>query len=162
MSGRSVDGSGLPEGGFAALVPELSVSDLSASIRFWCDIVGFRVAYARPENGFAYLHRERAQVMLEAINGHWETGAMHRPFGRGINLQIEVAALSPILAGLVAKGWPLFKAPHEAWYRAGLNEVGLRQCLVQDPDGYLLRFAETLGSRTPAREISPGGPGSSR
>ncbi|MEN3211449.1 VOC family protein [Methylorubrum populi] len=147
MSGRSSDRDGLPEGGFAGLAPELSVTDLPESLRFWCDVLGFRVAYARPENGFADLQRERAQVMLEAINERWETGALARPFGRGINLQIEVTALAPILVGLEAVGWPLFKPPHEAWYRAGRYDVGLRQCLVQDPDGYLLRFAETLGVR---------------
>lgn len=69
MSGPSNDEGEIPEGGFAALVPELSVSDLSASLRFWCGVVGVRVAFARPESGFAYLARERAQVMLEARNG---------------------------------------------------------------------------------------------
>ncbi|AWI91854.1 VOC family protein [Methylobacterium sp. DM1] len=142
-----MDGDGLPEGGFAALAPELSVTDLSASLRFWCGTLGFRIVYARPESGFVSLQRERAQVMLEAINGRWQTGALAHPFGRGINLQIEVTALAPILAGLERVGWPLFEPPHEAWYRAGRCEVGLRQCLVQDPDGYLLRFAEALGTR---------------
>ena len=44
-----------PENGFAPLVPELDVFDLAASLRFWRDVLGFRVAYRRPENGFAYL-----------------------------------------------------------------------------------------------------------
>ncbi len=37
-----------PEGGFAALTPELSVRDLDVSLRFWCDLLGFTVAYDRP------------------------------------------------------------------------------------------------------------------
>ncbi len=33
--------------------------------------------------------------------------------------------------------------------------TGARQFLVQDPDGYLLRFFQSLGQRRSAPEISP-------
>ena len=39
----------------AKLVPELLVIDLAASLRFWCELLGFMIAYDRPEEGFAYL-----------------------------------------------------------------------------------------------------------
>src|SRR5271167_5024715 len=57
--GRRVPGSPghLPVGGFAPMVPELDVLDLEASLGFWCGILGFTVAYDRPERGFAYLER---------------------------------------------------------------------------------------------------------
>ena len=35
----------VPRGGFNALVPELDVSDLAVSLRFWCDLLGFEIAY---------------------------------------------------------------------------------------------------------------------
>ncbi|MBE7220465.1 MAG: VOC family protein [Caulobacteraceae bacterium] len=133
--------------GFAALVPELGVDDIAASLAFWCGPLGFTVAYDRPAARFAYLEREGAQVMLCERNGRWDTGGTVRPYGRGLNLQITVAALQPILNGLAQAGWPLFAAPAEAWYRAGPVERGQREMLVQDPDGYLLRFAEFLGLR---------------
>ena len=148
---------GLPQGGFAAMVPELDVSDLRVSIAFWCDVLGFEVAYARPEAALAYLEREGAQIMLNAISGRWQTGALDRPFGRGVNLQVAVSSLDPILERLETARLALFELPHEAWYRAGNQEVGLRQCLVQDPDGYLIRLAEPLG----LRDLSPGSPASS-
>ncbi|CAA2099614.1 hypothetical protein MBUL_00241 [Methylobacterium bullatum] len=147
-------GDGLPAGGFSPLVPELDVHDLAASLAFWREVLGFSVAYSRPENGFAYLERGGAQVMLNVINGNWLTGRLEPPLGRGINLQIAVDAVDPILAALDAASWPLFRPAHEAWYRIGKMEVGLRQFLVQDPDGYLLRFAEGLGRRP----LSPGEP----
>jgi catechol 2,3-dioxygenase-like lactoylglutathione lyase family enzyme len=131
-----------PEGGFAPLAPELDVTDLDASLRFWCGILGFRISYARPEDGFAYLEREGAQVMLCRRNGNWETASLEHPFGRGLNLQIAVAALDPVIDRLRAAGWPLFREAHAARYRVGESFVSLRQILVQDPDGYLLRFAE--------------------
>lgn len=138
----------VPTGGFAPLVPELEVSDLAASLRFWCGPLGFRVAYHRPENLFAYLERpEGAQVMLNQANGNWDTGPLDPPFGRGINFEIAVGSFAPILRALAAIGWPLFRPLQDAWYRVGDTEVGNRQFLVQDPDGYLLRFAEALGRR---------------
>ncbi|MET7243865.1 VOC family protein [Methylobacterium sp. EM32] len=134
----------------ATLVPELVVTDLAASLRFWVDLIGFRIAYDRPENNFAYLDLDGSQVMLDQYNPsdrRWRTGPMERPFGRGINFQIEVAAVEPVLDRLEAAGWPLFMAVEDAWYRAGTIEVGQRQFLVQDPDGYLLRLGAKLGER---------------
>jgi hypothetical protein len=41
----------------------------------------------------------------------------------------------------------LFRKPHDAWYRVGAHEDGNHQFPVQDPGGYLLRFAESFGTR---------------
>ena len=146
----------IPAGGFAPLVPELDVFDLPRSRHFWCDLLGFRVADERPESGFAHLERPgRVQVMLSQVNGNWDTAPLDPPLGRGINFQISVDRIAPMVAALAAVGWPLFRAPLDAWYRVGTVEVGNRQFLVQDPDGYLLRFSEDLGER-PARPPDPG------
>jgi len=136
-----------PRGGFAALVPELDVTNLEASLRFWCGPLGFEVAFDRPAARFAYLARGPIQVMLCERNGNWEVAELRRPFGRGINLEMNVERLAPILAALEAGNWPLFREPNEAWYRTGDCESGQLEFLVQDPDGYLLRFAENLGER---------------
>ncbi len=140
------------------MVPELLVSDLDASLRFWRGLCGFAVAYDRPEDRFAYLDRAGRQVMLEEVMApgrRWVTAPLERPFGRGINLQITVDDVAPILASLDAAGWPLFLEPEEVWYRAGTGETGVRQFLVKDPDGYLVRFSQGLGLR-PA--VKPGFP----
>lgn len=137
----------LPTGGFARLVPELDVFDLEQSRKFWCDILGFQIAYQRPESRFIYLERRGAQVMLCRRNGNWETGLLERPLGRGINFQFFVDSVAPLLDALKNAQWPLFRECHDAWYRVAGEERGNRQFLVQDPDGYLLRFAEDLGSK---------------
>ena len=104
--------------------------------------------YERVEVGFAYLVRERAQVMLEQLSGEsWSVGELTKPFGKGTNLQIATFSIAPLLERLAAANWPLFVQPAERWYRTGSVESGQRQFLVQDPDGYLLRFAEGLGER---------------
>ena len=134
----------------ALLVPELIVEDLSASLRFWCDLAGFVAEYDRPETGFAFLTREGVSFMLEqrsAADRTWETAALQRPYGRGVNFQITVAAIEPILVAMRHADWPLFLDSEEKWYRVRGRETGVRQFLVQDPDGYLLRFSELLGWR---------------
>ncbi len=150
------DGGGtLPKDGFNALVPELDVSDLVASLRFWCDLLGFAIAYDRPAARFAYLARGPIQVMLCERNGNWDVGRLSQPFGRGVNFQMMVGALAPILAALEAANWPLFRKPNDAWYRAGNREIGQKEFLVQDPDGYLLRFAQPIGVRTNLKSFRP-------
>ncbi|MGH1588272.1 bleomycin resistance protein [Methylobacterium phyllosphaerae] len=148
---RSRGSGGAPRDGIGALVPELCVADLDASLNFWCGLLGFVIAYDRPAARFAFLTRGAAQIMLCQRNGSWETAALEYPFGRGINLQTMIEPLDPVLTALEAAGWPLFEAPSEAWYRVGEEERGQRECLVQDPDGYLVRLAETLGIRAPVR-----------
>ncbi|UNM17398.1 VOC family protein [Pseudomonas sp. ArH3a] len=132
------------------LVPELMVTDLNKSLEFWVALLGFKVAYQRLEDGFAYLDLEGAQVMLEQVDplaNQWQTGALEPPFGRGMNLQIDVAAVLAVIQRLGAAAYPLFTASKDVWYREGEIEVGQREFLVQDPDGYLVRLVERLGER---------------
>jgi hypothetical protein len=136
-----------PDGGFARVIPELHVNDLDASLRFWCDTCGFQVAYRRPEERFVFLELQGAQIMLCQRHGRYETGGMERPLGQGAMFQIYLETVEPIISGLKRVGWPRYEEPRESSYRVGENERGLRHLLVQDPDGYLIMFAQSLGSR---------------
>lgn len=131
------------------LVPELAVTDYEASRRFWCDLVGFSLRYERPEEGFGYLVLGNAHLMLDQINQGrtWATGALEAPLGRGINLEIQVAPLDAAWERLTQAQWPIFVEPEEKWYRAGDVEIGVRQFLIQDPDGYLVRLQQEIGER---------------
>ena len=132
------------------LVPELIVTDLRTSLHFWTTLVGFGIAYERPEEGFAYLDLHGAQIMLEQQNSveqQWLSDELTAPFGRGINLQIEVVCVDTVINRLQTAQWPLFLEREEVWYRADDKEVGQRQFLAQDPDGYLVRLVENLGER---------------
>jgi len=129
------------------MVPELSVSDFDRSLDFYVDLVGFEILYARPESAFAYLSLDGAELMIERTSGTWSTGPLEQPYGRGINFQIMVADLAALHARLVTQGYPIMVPIEERWYRRGDVFDGQQQFLVQDPDGYLLRFAEDLGTR---------------
>ncbi len=137
-----------PEGGWSRLVCELLVEDLSQSLAFWCDVIGFSIAYRRPEQAFAYLELDGAQIMLCQRSGNWETAPLTRPFGRGIMFQLQVDKLSAVEARLEAVQWPLYDGPREVWRQTGNVEKGQREIFVQDPDGYLVMLNEVIGLRS--------------
>ena len=129
----------------AKLVPELLVSNHAASRDFYVRVIGFAARYERLAEKFSYLDLDGAEIMIEEETDFWITAPREKPYGRGINLQIAVAALDPILSRLMAANIALFRPVEEAWYRSGDTYSGNRQFLVQDPDGYLLRFFQDLG-----------------
>lgn len=134
---------------WAPLVPELLVADLARSLAFYCGLCGFHLRYQRPEDGFAYLDLNGAQIMLEELSDEsWLSGPIQPPFGRGLNLQIEVPDCAALLERLAAAGVAPFRPLSTDWYREGAIEHGQSQFLVQDPDGYLLRFMQPLGTRS--------------
>ena len=131
----------------ARLVPELKVSDFARSLAFYVDLAGFSILYDRPEFEFAYLSLGGAELMIEQDDGMWRTGPLEHPYGRGINLQIEVSDVEAIYRRFVARGHPIMVPLETRWYRRDDVYLGQKQFLVQDPDGYLLRFGEDLGAR---------------
>jgi len=138
-----------PEPGdhYNPMVPELVVRNLAKSLEFY-SLLGFSIKYEREEDRFVYLELDRVNLMLEEISASsWITSDLETPYGRGINFQIEVSGLDDLVARLKKRNLALFKDIEERWYRAGNFERGLRQFLVQDPDGYLLRFNEVIGTR---------------
>lgn len=132
-----------------ALVPELSIVDYQKSLDFYTRILGFSIMYQREEEGFAYLTLGQAELMIDQIGKGrtWKTSDFEYPLGRGVNFQIEVSSIHPLLGALKSNGIALFLDVEEKWYRKDTIEVGNKQFLVQDPDGYLLRFTEDLGER---------------
>ncbi|UVL26882.1 bleomycin resistance protein [Pseudomonas donghuensis] len=133
-----------------ALVPELIVTDLQRSLGFYCATGGFSVEYQRTEDNFAFLSLGHSQIMLEQdwhSESPWRVGPLQAPFGRGLNLQILCENANALAGAFEAAGYPLRRGVEDHWYRSEVKQVGQRNFLIQDPDGYLLRFFEDLGVR---------------
>jgi catechol 2,3-dioxygenase-like lactoylglutathione lyase family enzyme len=138
-----------------SLTPELSCSDFKKSLQFYTDTLGFIVQYQRPEDGFAMLERQGARIMLDQISNdsvtdtdrNWISGALEFPYGRGINLQIETDNVDDLYDRVNKSGARVFLPLEEKWYRVDEQQLGNRQFIVMDPDGYLLRFFQDLGER---------------
>ncbi|MGN1372092.1 MAG: bleomycin resistance protein [Candidatus Coprovivens sp.] len=131
---------------FNKTIPELDVTNLDKTIKFY-ETCGFKIEYERNESKFVFMSLGEIQFMfceLKDIN-KWETGKLEYPFGRGINFQLEVDNVDNIYNSLVDNGYKIMIELEENWYRQNDKYLGNKEFLVQDPDGYLLRFSEDLG-----------------
>jgi len=140
------------------LTPELYCSDIRTSVKFYTELLGFKIQYERNEEGFAMLERQSCRIMLDQVRTKtaadecrtWLAGPLERPFGRGINLQMITADVDGLYKRVQASDAKIFLRLEEKWYRANEIELGNRQFIVSDPDGYLLRFFQDLGERRSA------------
>jgi len=131
------------------LVPELTVTDFARSLDFYTRLLGFTVRYSRSEPDFAYLDCGGAQLMLEARHeGDWKVAELEAPLGRGINFTIEMSGVDACCQRVLAAGWPLFQPLRDRSYMVNKDEESvMREFLLQDPDGYLLRPSQYLEKR---------------
>lgn len=132
------------------MLPELDVFNLSDSLNFYTKLIGFHIVYDRKEDKFAFLQLENVQLMIQQIdkeNNKWQTGKLSYPLGVGINFQIEVSNVNDIYNRLKKVGYKIFEDMEEHWYRKDNILIGCREFLVQDPNGYLLRFSQDLGNK---------------
>ncbi|MGR3290277.1 MAG: bleomycin resistance protein [Paracoccaceae bacterium] len=132
----------------AKLVPELVCRDASVSKKFYVEILGFRLLYERPNHGFYYLERQGAEIMIEQLSDtSWIADRLEPPFGRGLHFQVETTNLAKLYETCKSNSVKMFRDWEEAWYRADDHYVGQSQFVICDPDGYMLRFVESLGKR---------------
>lgn len=133
---------------FNKIIPELSVTNLKSSLEFY-KTVGFKIEYERPENNFVFLSLGGIQFMLQEISekDKWSIAPLSYPFGNGINFQLEVENVEKIYNLLKENNYEIAYEIEENWYRQDNKLLGNKEFLVQDPDGYLLRFSEDLGEK---------------
>jgi catechol 2,3-dioxygenase-like lactoylglutathione lyase family enzyme len=144
------------------LVPELDVTTLAASLRFYAGVLEFRILFERSAERFAYLERDGVELMIQESvrpGRRFRTAPLELPYGRGVNFQLRVEDVDAMYARAVG-AWVDIVAPiEERWYRVdvaqsggrwqvkGPTEAGNRQFVLADPDGYLWRPFRDLGVR---------------
>ena len=133
---------------FNKIIPELSVTNLEISLKFY-KTLGFKIEYERPENKFVFLSMGEIQFMIQEISDDdkWDVAPLSYPFGNGINFQLEVNNVEDIYNSLKDNDYKIAFEIEENWYRQDNKLLGNKEFLVQDPDGYLLRFSEDLGEK---------------
>ena len=124
---------------FNSLIPELSVSNIEMSKKFYLAL-GFQIKYERKEDKFCFLELEENQIMIEEINNNWNTGTLEYPFGRGINISMTVTDVSALYNYLQKQQIKIFRELKTDEYRVEDIIYKDQEFLIQDPDGYLLRF----------------------
>ena len=124
---------------YNSLIPELSVSNIDISKKFYL-YLGFKIRYERKENKFCFLQLEGNQIMIEENNYNWNTEKLEHPYGRGINLSMTVSNIEKMYEILKEKNIKFFLDLEIHEYRIDDKISYDKEFLIQDPDGYLLRF----------------------
>ena len=96
--------------------------------------------------------------MLEqaGVGRNWVTAPLEAPLGRGINFQISVPDCAVLATTLESAGVDLFMPLEIRRYRVRDTIVAVRQFLVTDPDGYLIRFQSAADGELPVVEPALG------
>lgn len=133
---------------FSKNIPELSITNLENSLKFY-QTIGFKIEYDRPENKFAFISLGEIQFMIQEItdDDKWDVAPLSYPFGNGINFQLEIENVQEVYNNLKSNNYKIAFEIEENWYRQDNKLLGNKEFLVQDPDGYLLRFSEDLGEK---------------
>ncbi len=80
-------------------------------------------------------------------DGTWETGPFEKPLGRGINFCFFVDDSQGMYDELTSKGVKPFVDIYTIWYWRPDCMAHHQEFAVLDPDGYMLRFSQRIGSR---------------
>ena len=125
---------------FNNLIPELSVFDILQTKNFYEEL-GFKIEYERQEEKFVFMSFQDSQFMFEQIHDEgWNIGELIYPLGRGINFSIAVDDIENLYTLVKSKKLEIYKKLTKSVYLVnGIEEIQM-EFLIQDPNGYLLRF----------------------
>ena len=122
------------------MIPELSVFDLEQTKRFYNDL-GFKIEYERPEEKFVFMSFQDSQFMFEQIHDNgWNIGELIYPLGRGINFSIAVDDIEGLYKLVKTLNLEIYRELNRSIYQVNGTEETQTEFLIQDPNGYLLRF----------------------
>ncbi|MGT2948344.1 MULTISPECIES: bleomycin resistance protein [Streptococcus] len=126
---------------YNTLIPELIVSDIEKAYAFYVDLLGFKVAYDRPEDKFYFLTYGDVQLMIEEA-GEEELNQMAYPFGQGLNFSLGVDDVSAIYQAFQEVGYPIHQELKVREFRVGNEVVRPQEFAILDPDGYYWRISD--------------------
>ena len=122
------------------MIPELSVFDIEQTKRFYNDL-GFKIEYERPKEKFVFMSFQDSQFMFEQIHDNgWNIGELIYPLGRGINFSIAVDDIEGLYKLVKTLNLEIYRELNRSIYQVNGTEETQTEFLIQDPNGYLLRF----------------------
>ena len=143
--------------------PVLMVDDVARAVAFYRDVLGFGFLAGVAEAGretvvdwpppgplvFAMIESGQARLMFETRSS---MAADLPRFAEGkcggsLILYLECDDLDALYERL-SEHAPFLKAPHVTFY-------GTRECSIEDPNGYVLTFAQRLEKTSPTPETAP-------
>ncbi len=133
---------------FKSLTPNLMVEDVTQTIAFYRDVLGFTVTATQPEDAtpvWAMLQAGEVKLMFQARQSLEEElpQLMGQPIAASQTLYIEVDDADALHHDIASQA-QIIKEPQTSFY-------GAREVTIQDPNGYLLCFS------SPASDAEPTG-----
>ncbi len=135
---------------FTSLTPNLMVNDIHETVAFYCDVLGFSLRMAVPEDksefpnklkqGVHYIYAQLVYGDVEIMIQTRDSLAEDLPVmagletGASISFYGKVDNINQLFDNLKDKT-DIVKAIETSWY-------GMREFYVRDPNGYILGFAE--------------------
>ena len=132
------------------VVPNLIVSDIDRSAAFYRDVLGFSTVTTVPEQApfvFVWLKRGEVSVFLNAVAGLGDDlpALASRPIGGTATLFITIEAdstasgIDALFSAVTADNGhvPVLMPLKDQFY-------GMREFAIQDPDGYVVIFAQSI------------------
>lgn len=120
------------------VVPIIKCSDMRRSLRFYTEVLDFKLKYpeASPEDWLLHLINDGAEIQLSP-EGH---------FGTPINIFLESAAkVDALFAQYVSHGLDTSGKKESPVHQGPVDQTwGNREFYVNDPDGNTLRFCAPL------------------
>ena len=120
-----------------AIAPILLVTDIAASIAYWCDKVGFEAITFEQAPFFAIMKRGEARIMLQQVAPGTTITPNWKLHEKTSNVFIWVDDAKALYEELVGRGaiidWELYEAPY------GALEFG-----IQDLDDQDIAFSQLL------------------
>jgi lactoylglutathione lyase len=134
----------------------LTVSDLQRSIRFYCDIVGLRLALEIPERGAAFFWiGNPSHSSIRSMLGIWSIGTT--PIGMRLHVAFEVEKINDLLSApqlLKAQGIvPLSFFGTESMEPSVIGWMPAAAIYFKDPDGNLIEYLTMLDDNLRRPEI---------
>jgi len=110
-----------------SLVPRLYCSDFTRSLRFYAEILGFKINTSSEPVRLVYLERDGAVIMIEepiATADKMVAGELTQPYGRGIYFRFAAEDVDSLYTRIQSNNCSIFRPLEDKWFRANNIERG--------------------------------------
>jgi catechol 2,3-dioxygenase-like lactoylglutathione lyase family enzyme len=127
---------------FETATPNLIVSDIERSAAFYRDVLGFQQTTTVPEKPpfvFVWMKQGGVDVFLNVVQPAQSGSSIDhsKPVSGTNTMYVKMHGIDELAARVKSHGVTPAIAMHEEFY-------GMKEFAVQDPDGYLIIFAEQI------------------